>query len=134
MASMSTKNLPGIVRWIPAVVIMGFIFFASSRTAGQIPFFGQYDVVYKKGGHAIGYALLGIAYYFALPPRLSSGYRFFIALLMVVLFAGSDEFHQSFVEGRTSSLRDVAIDMAGAAIALLIAVVYSSNSSSNSTA
>ena len=134
MASMSTKNIPGMVRWIPALVIMGIIFFASSRTASQIPFFGQYDVLYKKGGHAIGYALLGIAYFFALPPRLSSGYRFSIALLMVILFGLSDEFHQSFVEGRTSSMRDVVIDTAGAAFALLIAVIYSSNSSSNSAA
>ncbi len=133
MTGMSPRNIPGIVRWIPAVVIMGIIFFASSRTASQIPFFGQYDVLYKKGGHAIGYALLGIAYFFALPPRLSSGYRFSIALLMVILFALSDEFHQSFVEGRTSSIRDVVIDTAGAGFALLIAAIYSSNSSSNST-
>jgi VanZ family protein len=45
----------------------------------------------------------------------------------------SDEYHQSFVEGRTSTLRDVGIDSVSAAVALAIAAIYSSNSSSNST-
>ena len=51
---------------------------------------------------------------------------------MAILFALSDEFHQSFVEGRTSTLRDVLIDGIGATVALLATVGYSSNSSSNS--
>jgi VanZ family protein len=50
-----------------------------------------------------------------------------------VLFSLSDEFHQSFVQGRHSSLRDVLIDGAGAATALLFGSLYSSNSRSNST-
>jgi VanZ family protein len=54
-----------------------------------------------------------------------------MALLMAVLFAASDEFHQSFVEGRTSTLRDVLIDALGSTLALLGAVVYSSNSNSS---
>jgi VanZ family protein len=51
---------------------------------------------------------------------------------MAVLFALSDEFHQSFVRGRHSALRDVGIDSLGALLALLAATVYSSNSSSSS--
>lgn len=101
--------------------------------ASRLPFFGELDFLLKKGGHAIGYAMLGLAYFFALPPRLSTGYRWLLALLMAVLFALSDEFHQSFVEGRTSTLRDVGIDTAGAAIALTVAALYSSNSRSKSS-
>lgn len=111
---------------------MGVIFFLSGQPAGNLPFFGEYDVLIKKLGHATGYALLGLAYYYALPPRLRVGYRWTLALLMAVLFALSDEFHQSFVEGRNSSLVDVLIDTAGAGIALTLAVFYSSNSSSKS--
>lgn len=120
------------VRWLPAVVMMGLIFLFSAQPAARLPYFGAIDVLLKKSGHAIGYALLGLSYYYALPPRLSRFYRVALSLLMALLFALSDEFHQSFVEGRTSSLRDVAIDMMGAGTALLLGSFYSSNSRSNS--
>jgi VanZ family protein len=51
---------------------------------------------------------------------------------MAILFALSDEFHQSFIEGRNSSTSDVMIDTAGAAFALTIAGYFSSNSNSKS--
>lgn len=122
-----------LLRWLPAVVLMFIIFTFSSLPATRIPFFGAIDVLVKKSGHAIGYALLGLAYYYALPPSRSAGFRWLIALLMAVLFALSDEYHQSFVDGRTSSLRDVAIDTAGAGLSITFGALYSSNSSSKST-
>jgi VanZ family protein len=109
---------------------MLLIFVASSMPASRIPYLGEIDFLVKKFGHAIGYALLALAYYIALPTRLPRGYRAFLAWIMAILFALSDEYHQSFIEGRTSSLRDVFIDTLGAAIALVIAVAYSSNSKS----
>jgi VanZ family protein len=130
MAPMQTTSSP--LRWIPAIVMMGLIFLLSSLPASRLPDFGAIDFLIKKGGHATGYALLGLAYFFALPPRLSPGYRAAMALIMALLFALSDEYHQSFVEGRTSSLRDVFIDGSGATIALVIASIYSSNSRSSS--
>ena len=130
MAPVESTSSP--LRWMPALIMMGLIFLLSSLPASRIPDFGTVDFLIKKGGHAAGYALLGLAYYFALPPRLSPGFRWAMALVMALLFALSDEYHQSFVEGRTSTLRDVMIDGAGAAIALTIAGFYSSNSRSSS--
>lgn len=127
------RRFPLFVRWLPSFILMAAIFAFSSQPAGNLPFFGELDLLVKKGGHAIGYAMLGLAYYFALPPRLAVGYRWLVALLMAVLFALSDEYHQSFVQGRTSSLRDVAIDTAGAAVALTFGAIHSSNSSSKSS-
>jgi VanZ family protein len=40
-------------------------------------------------------------------------------LLIVALYAASDEFHQSFVPTREASVRDVLIDCTGALLALL---------------
>jgi len=77
--------------------------------------------------------MLGLSYYYALPNRLSTPYRWITAWLMAVLFALSDEYHQSFVSGRTSSLVDVMIDGGGAGLALLLGAGYSSNSRSNNT-
>lgn len=111
------------------IAIFGF----SSLPASRLPDFGGYDFLVKKTGHALGYAMLGVTYFYALPKSLSSGYRWAVALMMAVLYALSDEFHQSFVAGRTSTLRDVMIDGGGAAIATAIAAIYSSNSSSKSS-
>jgi VanZ family protein len=44
-------------------------------------------------------------------------------LLVVAVYASLDEFHQSFVPGRTAAVRDVLIDTAGGATALLVAGV-----------
>ncbi len=133
MARMRTRELPLIVRWLPAILMMGAIFFFSSLPASRVTSFGEWDLLIKKAGHASGYALLGLAYYFALPPRLSKGVRWILALFMAILFALSDEFHQSFVLDRNSSIIDVCIDTLGAAIALTITVLYSSNSNSSSS-
>ena len=120
-----------VYRWIPALAMMGAIFFFSSIPASRLPFFGEWDLVVKKGGHVTGYAMLGVSYFYALPPRLSTSYRALTALLMAVTLAVSDEFHQFFVEGRNSTLRDVLIDALGSTLALLGAVLYSSNSNSS---
>lgn len=45
-----------------------------------------------------------------------------LTLLMSGIFAGLDEFHQTFVDGRDAQLYDVAVDMAGACVGV---VVYS---------
>lgn len=129
---MESKRIPMVVRWFPALLLMAVIFLLSATPASRLPNFGTIDLWIKKGGHATGYALLALAYYFALPPRLSPVYRTVLAFIMALLFALSDEFHQSFVKGRTSSLRDVGIDSAGALLALIFGMLYSSNSRSKS--
>jgi len=131
MTAMRTQPNSPLLRWLPALALMATIFTLSSMPASRLPHFGPFDLWIKKGGHATGYALLALAYAYALPSRLSLAYRLSLGFIMAVLFALSDEFHQSFVEGRTSSLRDVGIDAAGAAAALLTAGFYSSNSRSN---
>ena len=42
-----------------------------------------------------------------------------LALLLVVLYAASDEFHQLFVSSRDAAVHDVLIDTAGGAAGLL---------------
>lgn len=46
--------------------------------------------------------------------------RIAIAFVFAVLFAASDEWHQTFVPGRDGCVQDVLIDTAGASIATLI--------------
>lgn len=45
------------------------------------------------------------------------------AWIVGTLYAGTDEFHQLFVEGRSSEFRDVCIDSAGVVLGIAIAAI-----------
>ena len=55
------------------------------------------------------------------------------AFLLAVLFAASDEWHQTFVSDRDGNARDVLIDAAGAAFAALWLARHSSTRRSQET-
>jgi VanZ family protein len=91
-------------RWWPSIVMMALIFAFSARPSDDLPDFGLWDTLVKKSGHVLGYGLLALSYWRALFFRRERGW---LAWLLTVLYALSDEFHQSFVAGRHASLLDV---------------------------
>jgi len=104
------------------MLMMAVIFAFSSIPSKEIPGFGPFDLLVKKGGHATGYALLALANLRALG-RNQGGYKtrtYIMAWLLAVLYSATDEFHQSFVPGRHSAITDVGIDALGAALGLLL--------------
>jgi VanZ family protein len=112
-----------LFRWLPAIVIMAVIFGFSSTRSTKLPSFGLLDFVVKKGGHMLGYGLLALAYWYGLRFQKK---RWWLALLFAILYALSDEFHQSFVPGRHPSWVDVlGFDGGGALIALSLGNVWS---------
>jgi len=112
MVMLKKKFLP----WLPAVLMMAVIFGFSSTPSIELPNFGLWDVLVKKGGHMLGYGLLALAYWAGLRFEKRRGW---LALLLAVFYAITDEFHQFFVPGRHPSVVDVLVfDGGGAAIAL----------------
>jgi VanZ family protein len=53
---------------------------------------------------------------------------FFAAVAACVIFAVSDEFHQSFIPSRTSSPYDAMIDVCGAFLGLAICWMFATGS------
>ena len=77
----------------------------------------------RKIAHFTEYAILGFlaARAFRTSPRPAINQRWFlICVMIVVVYALLDEYHQSFVPSRTASIVDSLIDMAGGLTALLI--------------
>jgi VanZ family protein len=104
------------VRWIPAILMMAIIFIASATPSTKLPNYGFWDTLFKKGGHMTGYGLLAWAYWYGLRFDRKKGW---LAWLLAVLYAATDEFHQSSTPGRHPSPVDVLLfDGGGAAIAL----------------
>jgi len=66
----------------------------------------------QKMAHFLEYAVLAMLAWRALRP-LTARYPTQLAGVLSLLYAASDEWHQSFVPGRGPSLRDVAIDGLG---------------------
>lgn len=79
----------------------------------------------RKSAHVTEYAILGLLVWRALqkPSATNSGGwlwpRAGLALVIVALYAASDELHQAFVPTRQASIWDVLLDTTGGALGLL---------------
>ncbi len=108
---------PWLRRWGPALGMMGLIFFFSSIPGREFPPLGWWEWLVTNGGHALGYALLSAAFVYGLSADQRATFRqLALAVLLAVLYSFSDEFHQAFVPGRTSSLMDLGVDAIGALV------------------
>ena len=107
------------LRWIPALIVMTIIFISSSTASTNLPNYGSWDMFVKKGGHMFGYGLLSLAFWYGLNFERK---KCWLAWLMALLYAMSDEIHQSFTPGRHPSPVDVLLfDGGGAAISIFAA-------------
>lgn len=73
--------------------------------------------IVRKGAHFTIYTCLGFCVYRALP---AMKHKWLIALLICVLYAASDEWHQSFIPNRSAALKDVLLDSCGSGLGLLL--------------
>jgi VanZ family protein len=104
-----------VLRSAAPLALMGLIFYLSAQeqVGPDLPAFTRVIA------HFAEYALLAALWVWALAPAL--GRRAFAAAAAIsILYAASDEFHQSFIPGRDSSLLDLAIDALGVAVAVAV--------------
>jgi len=102
-----------LLNWVPAFVVMTFIFILSATPGYTINDLGLGDESLHISGHSLMFFLLCFAYY-------KSTKDIFIAILLTAIFGVLDEFHQIFTPFRSSSLFDIATDITGAVVAGLI--------------
>jgi VanZ family protein len=100
--------------WLPPLALMGVIFVVSHQPSLDSGL-GWIDLVGRKLIHFAEYALLCFLWWRALSTVTSRDRAIAIAFIIASAYAATDEFHQSFIEGRTGSPVDWAIDTAGAA-------------------
>ena len=109
--------------WLPPVIWIGLIFFVSSQPGTAFPDLGVLDLVAKKGAHILEYAVLYILLFRAFSTLPWSGQTtrraYLLPALVTILYAMSDELHQTFVPSREGAIRDVCIDSFGVLMAYL---------------
>lgn len=124
---------------IASVLIMVLIFYFSSqdgtKSDTQSLFFVKMLLSYlpenlgnfiiRKGAHFTIYAALGFCLYqscFQWTKSMGLGSSL-ISLLIAFLYACSDEWHQTFIAGRSGALKDVLLDSLGAGCGIVISVL-----------
>ena len=131
--------------WLPAALWVCFIFimstaiFSAQNTSSVIepilrflfPSFSHreiehYHYIIRKLAHLTEYFISGMLLYRAFRSGSSEHHAWrwvFYSLIVLVILASFDEYHQSFVAGRTSSMVDVGIDTVGGVAALAISTL-----------
>jgi VanZ family protein len=95
---------------VPPLIWAGVIFYLSSIPSLKSPF-GIWDFYLRKAAHITEYLVLYLLV-FPNADKNSRKNRIWI-LVIVFIYAVSDEFHQNFVFGRNMSIYDISIDWIG---------------------
>jgi VanZ family protein len=102
---------------------MAVIFFFSAQPhSGEATkqYFGGLNVPIRKAAHMTEYAVLFLLSRWATFGTTSStNTRAWLPALLSVAYACTDEFHQSFVPGRSAQFSDVLVDSTGVALAMI---------------
>ena len=78
---------------------------------------------FDKIAHFLEYALLAFLTYRSgthLTPRITRHTAFLLSAMFVAIFASLDELYQRTVPGRHSGMGDLSMDLAGAALVLIL--------------
>lgn len=83
--------------------------------------YARFTLLIRKTAHMCEYAVLAILAFLWLRDRFSLSERntALLTFLLCSVYAASDEFHQTFVPGRSGKPLDVLIDALGAVLAIL---------------
>jgi VanZ family protein len=108
--------------WLPPALWMGVIFVLSAQPSLPHHPDTLLDLILKKAAHMIEYGILASLLWRALSRGQGALSRSALvtAFIVSVLYAASDEYHQTFVPGRNGTPVDVGLDTVGALIALLV--------------
>ena len=122
-ADKSAEQSHGVVELIMKLFVPGF---SDMDEVQQEELIAKYDRPVRKVAHFTSYALLGFLLYlcFGSPKWLPDKKTIPIVLAfpLCVIFAFSDEYHQTMVEGRAGRFSDVMIDSGGAIFGIVIAI------------
>jgi VanZ family protein len=110
-------NMRNFVRaalpFLAPLALMALIF-AFSAMPSDDPDKGLLVLIARKLTHFSEYFVLMGLWWWALETRIGGRRALWLALAITIGYAVSDEIHQTFVDGRVGTWRDVLIDSAGA--------------------
>jgi VanZ family protein len=111
---MRVRRIRRLDPWLPPLLLMAVIFFLSAQPSLDTGL-GLLDTIGRKLAHFAEFGVLALLWWRALRTHMPDERAIAGAFALAAAYAATDEYHQGFVEGRTASPLDWAIDAAGAA-------------------
>lgn len=106
------------------ITVTGWLFHLNIDEDRICEITGVIEHFVRKGAHMTEYAILAVLLYLWIGRwQLSRLRQYGIAVMLAVLYACSDEFHQLFVEGRAGLVSDVVVDGSGAVLGLALFIL-----------
>jgi len=96
-----------IILWLPVIIWAGLIFYLSSIPDLKTSLETFWDTILRKTAHIVEYSVFFLLLARAMKKPL------IWPVILSILYAISDEFHQSFVPGRHMALLDICFDLTG---------------------
>lgn len=91
----------------------------------KLSFASDISFFVRKGAHFSIYTVLGVSLFFGLQGLIFKWKnRAVTAVLIGVIYSMTDEFHQSFVPGRSMEVRDVGIDSFGVLCGVFLCLLF----------
>ncbi len=118
--------------FLPVILIYGIISWLSDQPRLPGPSDYPWRFIWFKLAHLLVYASLGWFMFRAWRqtlPKRTSRYIFITSLVLALILAIADEYHQSLVAGREGTIRDVMIDLIGISTALCLQRRYNQSRS-----
>lgn len=102
--------------WLPPFLWMGLIFFLSSFHKLQVSSIGWQDFITRKTAHFLEYYILFLLFFraFKNTSKIPFPRILFLSLILTLLYSITDEFHQTFINGRSGKIFDIGVDFLGA--------------------
>ncbi len=110
-----------IKNWLLVFIWAGLIFFLSS-----LPYLESgldQDFSLRKIAHVLEYAILTFLLIRAF--GIKNKYGITVSIIIALLYAVSDEYHQTFILGRNGKLIDIGIDSIGILLTSLLCYIKS---------
>ena len=141
------------ISWLPAVIIMIVIFCFSSVPAdtssedsltiaenlltiyenvttnsyegsNRTLILEDINHIVRKSSHFLEYLVLAFSLAFHLKvSKARNVWRFTLPVIISAIYAASDEYHQTFIPGRSGQISDVVLDTLGASAGMLLFVM-----------
>ncbi|MFA7208921.1 MAG: VanZ family protein [Parcubacteria group bacterium] len=113
-----------ISAWLAVLFWMAIIFGLSAMEGHDVRPFSLFYFIERKTFHVIEYSILAFLFFRAFSQNFTLKRALWFSLVLSLLYAASDEWHQTFVFGRTGTPRDVAIDLIGIVLAAILILKF----------
>ncbi|KKP97610.1 MAG: VanZ family protein [Parcubacteria group bacterium GW2011_GWD2_38_12] len=119
------SNSNSIRYWLPILLWVWFIYYLSDQPSLKSSFDPLWDMLLRKIFHMIEFGILAFLMSRTLGFYKVNGWKFwFLVLTVSFIYAVYDEVHQSFVQGRYGTIRDMLVDFNGAFLGVVVWHLY----------